>query len=312
MSENTANAMDMFSSLSNWGRWGVDDEQGTLNLITPEHRRIAAGLVREGLTVSLARDVETNATPGASNATQRFMLTSGQGLNDPHRIPTHEPDTAEDVVMYAVHGVANTHLDALGHYFWNGKMWNGKPAEHVTTENGATINDVRGAKAGIFTRGVILDVPTLRGIDWLEGGQGIGAEDLLEFEQALGIEIGAGDALLLRTGQPERLAAKGHPVDGPTYSGWGFDALPFLRERGVSVIGCDGPAETGPSGVAELEHPVHQIGLIAMGLWLMDNLSLAEVATVAGNLQRSEFCFTTAPIRFVGSTGSLVNPLAVF
>ncbi len=310
--ENNSNALDLFSSLSNWGRWGENDQQGTLNLITPEHRRAAAGLVREGLTVSLASDVETRTAAGTDHSAQRFMLSTGEGLSDPQRLPTHEPDIAEDVVMYPVHGVANTHLDALGHYFWNGKMWNGKPAEHVTAALGATINDVRGAKAGIFTRGVLIDVPALRGIDWLEGGQGIGAEDLLEFERTLGIQIGEGDALLLRTGQPERLAAKGHPADGPTYSGWRIDALPLLSERGVSLIGCDGPAETGPSGVQELEHPVHQIGLIAMGLWLMDNLSLAEVATVASEVHRSEFCFTTAPIRFVGSTGSLVNPLAVF
>lgn len=312
--------LSWFDELSNWGRWGDSDELGTLNLITPEIRRIAAGLVRVGKRVSCAWDIE----PAVSSKVQRFMINVGQGLQDRHRIhrPSSSSHGADDRMNGAAewlgmmfHGTSVTHIDALSHIFWDGRMYNGKPAELVTAELGASVNDVRAAKEGIFTRGVLLDIADTRGVDWLQDGEGVFPEDLEAAERASGVRVGQGDAVLVRTGFGRRRPRGGpheHDLDEDGQAGLHAATLPWLKERGVALIGCDTATDVVPSGYPEIALPVHVIGIASMGLWEIDNCNFEMLAETCSTLARWEFLFSVDPLPVAGATGSPINPMATF
>lgn len=310
-------------SLSNWGRWGADDQLGTLNLITPEVRRQAAALVRTGTNVSLARDLAPVAQPGDATAPpQRYMVFTGEGLADPHRVAQHpagrEADSdrvhgAAEYIGMVFHGFAVTHVDALSHVFWDRSMYNGKPPELVNSLLGATSHAVTVAGDGIVTRGVLLDVAAARGVDWLAPGTGVTPTDLELAEARQGVRVRPGDAVLLRTGNGlarRRIGPQDPNVRGQ--AGWHAAALPWLHERGAALIGCDTGSDVLPCEYPELSMPVHVVGIVAMGLWLADNLDLEAAAATAERLRRWEFLFALAPLRLVGGTGSPANPIAVF
>jgi hypothetical protein len=173
----------MASELSNWGRWGADDEKGALNLITPEQRVEAARLVKEGISVSLARDVIKTIEPDNPRPFMHTMVGFGEQWNS-------------DNYSVAYHGFAHSHLDALCHYIHNGKLYNGFSSD-VVTEKGAGKLDVRNAKEGIFTRAVLIDATKLKGVKYLEPGTALHPEDLDAWEKMAGIKIRSGDAVLL-------------------------------------------------------------------------------------------------------------------
>jgi kynurenine formamidase len=307
-----------FDSLSNWGRWGDDDELGTLNLISPEVRRRAAQQVREGRRVSCGRNVE----PGLDGPVHRFMDGTGEGLADEHRVTSpHSLEYgtgrfagASEYIGMMFHGRDVTHLDALSHIFWDRRMYNGRAAELVTSSLGATANDVTAAGEGVFTRGVLLDVAAALGIDWLESGEGVFPWDLEAAELQMDVRVEEGDAMLVRTGHGRRRREAGpaRALSEGGQPGLHAASLPWLRERGVSLLGCDAATEVVPSGYTEMPLPVHVIGIAAMGLWLVDNLDLEELAATCARLGRWEFLFTLDPLRIVGCTGSPVNPVATF
>ncbi|MHC5543700.1 cyclase family protein, partial [Singulisphaera rosea] len=185
--------------LSNWGRWGKDDQIGTLNLITPETRKRAAALVKEGVSISLSRDLETKTS--ANNPTplvHKMILPRGPGGGD----------MALDSYEMNYHGLAYTHLDALCHVFPGGKLYNGFSAEEITTK-GAAKESILNVKGGVFTRGILIDIPRLKGVPYLEPGTHIYPADLEAWEKKAGIRVGAGDAILIRTGRWARVQAKG-------------------------------------------------------------------------------------------------------
>lgn len=309
-------------SLSNWGRWGPDDQLGTLNLITPEVRRRAAALVTEGTSVSCAWDLSTMPQVGDMfGPVQRHMVMTGEGLADEHRVQPPHLVPGMDISRMAgaaeffgcvFHGVNVTHVDALSHTFWDRRTYNGGPAELVTSMFGATNLAVTGLRDGVVTRGVLLDVPATRGVDWLEPGTGVFPEDLEAAEQAHGVTVGEGDALLLRTGYGRMKRERGPvpPHDGQ--AGWHVASLPWLHERGVAAIGCDTAQDVVPSGYTTAGLPVHAVGMVAMGLCLIDNCDLEELAATCARLGRHEFLFTLAPLRLEGGTGSPANPIATF
>ena len=317
-----AEVLRWFESLSNWGRWGDNDQLGTLNLIDAGHRRKAAGMVVEGVSVSCAWDISTNLQVGDHfGPPQRHMLMTGEGLADPHRVTPPHPVPGVDLSRAAgaveyfgcvFHGVNITHLDALSHVFWDRKSYNGKPAELVNAVFGATNLAVTGIRDGIFTRGVLIDVPALRMVDWLEPGEAIFPEDLEAAEKAQGVRVSTGDVVLLRTGYARRKRDQGAVPPQNGQAGWHAACLPWLHERGVAAIGCDTAQDVVPSGYAQLALPIHSIGIVAMGLWLLDNCDLEALAATCARLRRWEFCFTVAPLRIEGGTGSPVNPLAIF
>lgn len=305
-----------FDTLSNWGRWGEDDRLGTLNHITAEKRVAAAQLVQDGESVSCSWDIRTGRQPGAIVESQRYMIATGLGLEDEGRRGLLGPGRAggaQEYIGMVFHGLDITHLDSLAHVFWNGQMYNGVPASLVSDRHGALKHDVLAVANGVTSRGVLLDIAKLRGTDVLDADDHIYPEDLEAAEEAAGVRLEPGDVLLVRTGEgAARIAEKKEYNANKPRSGFQAACLPWIHERGLAIVGSDVTNDASPTGYRELHMPIHMIGLVAMGLWLLDNCQLEDLAAACEQRQRWEFQFMLAPIRFQGVTGSPVNPLAVF
>lgn len=293
---NADDIKDMAAELSNWGRWGADDQKGALNLITPAKRVEAAGLVKKGISVSLARDVIKTIEPDNPRPFMHTMVGYGKQWNS-------------DNYSVSYHGFAHSHLDALCHYMHNGKLYNGFSADEVT-ENGAAKLDVRNAKEGIFTRGVLIDAAKLKGVKHLEPGTPLYPEDLDAWEKMSGTKIKSGDAVLLYTGRWMRRDELGPWSSGA--AGFHASCAPWLKERDIAVIGSDGGSDVSPSQVDGVGSPIHMMMLYVMGVPILDNLELERLAKQCDKLDQYEFLLTTAPIPVEGGTGSPLNPIATF
>ena len=303
--------LDYFTTLSNWGRWGPDDRLGTLNLVTPQKRVQAAGLVCEGILIGCARPVSTEMTADAENPPPvHFMVKSGEAYVTPSGARLGPRQVARDFIGMIFHGITVTHVDALSHIFWDGKMYGGRPAEAVTTETGATEHSIEALKDGVATRGVLLDIARVRGKDWLEGGEAVFPEDLEAAEEAQGVRVEEGDALCLRLGWYRRRNQLGPSPRSMGRPGLHAATLPWLHRRGVALIAADATHDVHPSGYSQLDVPVHQVGIVAMGLWLVDSANFEDLARTCEELGRWEFMYSMAPIRFQGATGSPLTPLA--
>ena len=286
--------------LSNWGRWGKDDVLGALNTITPEKRRQAAALVRTGETVSLSHDLVVG------------------GVETEYRLPfllrmriIPERQVVRDRQDIDPHGNGGgSHIDALCHMAYKGKFYNGVPFESVTAEKGCKLG-IHNLKDGVVTRGVLIDIPRLRNLPYLEAGTHVYREDIEAWEKQAGVKVGPGDALLLRVGRPP----------AGTRGGRGYDAsfLPFLKDRDVAIMGGDAadvgviPGCTNEGPVTTMcWQPIHKFVLVARGMHLFDGLDMEALAATAARLKRWEFMFVAAPIRVPGGSGAPVNPIAIF
>jgi kynurenine formamidase len=299
----------IFEQVKNWGRWGIEDEAGALNFMTADHVRRAAALVHDGQTVSLAADFPVQIAPDNLYPAQHMMVMAGDARKD-HGVPGLE--TALDYIGINYHGMACSHIDALCHVFVEGQMYNGRDAMEVRS-TGARYNDIMVARDGIVGRGVLLDVPGLRGVDWLEPDVVIEPEELLECERAQGVQIGEGDVALVATGRFERRAVHG-AWDTQTVGLAGLSArcAPLLHERRVAVLCGDGVNDPLPSATIEgWAMPLHMCCLVGMGVHLFDNLDLSRITAACRQRNRYEFLFCAAPLRVVGGTGSPVNPIAI-
>ena len=300
-------------SLSNWGRWGSADQLGTINLITPAKRIAAAGLVRDGVSVTCARPIVTDITADTTFQPLRFMVDSGEGRDTASPERNLERRGASEFVGMVFHGYTITHVDTPAHYFWEGKLYNGRSCTLVTSREGATVESVDLLHDGVVSRGVLLDVARTRSIPWMEPGEGVMPADLEAAERAAGVRVESGDILLVRTGYYARRLAEGpvHPLRA------GSPALhvaccPWLRERGVAMIGTDTHNDISPPPYPAMGNSFHVVSLVAMGLWLIDNANLEDLARACGEHGRWEFLLTVAPLRLRNVTGSPVNPIAVF
>jgi len=283
--------------LSNWGRWGKDDQIGALNLITPAKRKQAAGLVKEGVSVSMAGDADTVKAVDNANPFELKMLTIGS-----------------DEISVNYHGIAHTHLDSLAHINDNGVFYNGyKPDADKVLKQGHEKNSIHNVKNGIFTRGVLIDIPRLKGVPYLEPGTPIYVEDLEAWEKKAGVKVGAGDALFVRTGVWARRKALGPWLRGRAEGGKsaGLDpsVIPWLKKRDIAILGSDHPQYVSPS---YLRGAVHDFALLYLGIHLFDNCDLEALADAAAARNRWDFLFTAAPLPIVGGTGSPINPIATF
>ena len=298
-----------FEKLSNWGRWGDEDQLGTLNHITPEKTLKAMSLVQEGVTVSCARTIGWESAPDIPIPPVHFMVESGEGWATGDKVTSRPMQAAADFFGLIFHGFAITHIDSLSHFFWEGKMYNGQPAHLVSTSIGATAESIEVAKNGIVSRGVLVDAPMIRGVDWLERGEGVMPEDILAAEERCGFKIEQGDVLLVRTGQLHRRNVEG-PVDIRQVGSTACQAacLPLFHERGVAVMGSDTGNDVAPSGYDKLTNPIHQVGIVGMGLWILDNPNLEELAEECKRRNRWEFLISINPLRLHNTTGSPVNP----
>ena len=290
------------TELSNWGRWGKDDQMGALNLITPAKRKQAAALVREGVSVSLARDTEKEKAPDNSSPFEHVMRSTGANATVQFLSDTY-------TVFY--HGYAHTHMDSLCHMFYQGKMYNGfSPLE--VTEKGAQKLAITNMKSGIFTRGILVDIPVLKGVPYLEPGVVIFPEDLEAWEKRAGLRIASGDVVFIRTGRWARRAEKGAWDVSKSSAGLHASSVKWLRGRDVAMVGSDAASDVMPSQVDGVVQPVHQLLLVAMGTPIFDNCDLEAVSKAAAQRRRWEFLITAAPLAVTGGTGSPLNPIATF
>ena len=290
-----------FDELSNWGRWGADDEIGALNLVTSAKRRAAAGLVTDGFSVSLASTAQTERTLDNPCPISWEMVNAS-------------PSGATDRVAYpCIHGPGTTHIDGFAHRFFDGKMWNGVSiADTVTMEKGATRNSILTMKHGIITRGVLYDIPRLKGVPYLEPGQRIYVEDLEAWEAQAGVKVGPGDAFLLRWGRWARQDAIGPFDTGAEAAGLDNTVIPWLRERDVAIIEWETPGYM-PQPPGDLPRlALHDFALTMLGVHHLDRADFDDLSEAAAERNRWEFMLTIAPLPIPNGTGSPVNPIAVF
>jgi kynurenine formamidase len=287
--------------LSNWNRWGAQDQMGSVNLITPAKRKAAAALVKEGFAVSLAHDADTEKSLDNSSPYSHRMVATGAK-------PAGQFVLDEYSVAY--HGLAHTHMDALSHMAYEGKMYNGHPQADVT-DQGAKDLAVTAFKDGIFTRGILMDIPRLKNVPYLEPATAIYPEDLEAWEKKAGIQVAAGDVVFIRTGRWARRKQMG-PSDPARLAGLHASCARWLKQRDVAMVGSDAATDVMPSGVPGVTQPMHQLLLIAMGTPIFDNCDLEPLAEAAGKRNRWAFLITAAPIPMPGGTGSPLNPIAVF
>jgi kynurenine formamidase len=301
-----------FERCSNWGRWGPDDQLGTMNFLTPDSRRAAAGLVRDGISVSCSRRIPKGYEEDFTMPPLHYMVNSGECFAG-EETPPDSLQISTDFIGLEFHGFAVTHLDALAHLFRDGKMYNGLSADRVTTSAGATVHAIDNLRDGVVGRGVLLDIPAQRGVPWLDPSAGVYPEDLEAAEEHAGVRVRTGDILLCRFGTMARRNAEG-PSKAVFSARPGLHAscLPWLHQREIAVLGSDSAQDLYPSGYLRLRAPMHQVGIVAMGLWLLDNCDLEPLAEACRRAGRWEFLLAIGPLRITNGTGSPVNPIAVF
>ncbi len=299
--------------LSNWGRWGEADEVGTLNLVTPEKRRQAAACVRTGTAISLALEFcsDRPQAPGSGRLNpQHVMVETGSDV----ALQNSVTGFSDDMLTMSVH--AATHWDALSHVFHQGLMYNNRSCAEVTSA-GAQTNSIVGYAGRLVTRGVLVDVAGHHGVDALAPDHEVTVEDL---EAALGAQrlaLESGDVLLVRTGQLGRIAATGDWGNFtevgdrlPLEPGIGVDCLPWLHEMGVAAVASDNWAVENLHAESE-RLPVHEVGIVHMGLPLGEIFELDALASVCAEDGHYDFLLAAGPLPIRGGVGGPVNPVAI-
>jgi kynurenine formamidase len=294
----------LYQRLRQQNGWGAADRRGALNYITPAEVLAAVGEVRLGRAATLAAPVETGLTPdnpdpGQHQMTQTADDARASGLS-----------FATDRLAMNVHGNVNSHLDALCHVMYDGVLYNGVPASTVTAA-GAIELSVEVAKDGIVGRGVLLDIPRLRGVPWLEPGDHVMADDLIAAEEAQHVRVGPGDLLFIRVGHRRRRDELGPWDAARARAGLHPTALELLAQRQIAVLGSDSNNDTAPSAAESVDFPVHVLAINALGLHLLDYLQFGDVVPLCEQARRWSFLCVIAPLRLLAGTGSPVNPIAI-
>ena len=296
----------MVEELSNWGRWGPDDQLGAANLITPEKRLAALALATEGITVSLAHRLLKDEADDVPLPFGHSMLG----------VPGEEAASAffggvSDRYEISYHGYSHSHIDSLCHILHKGRMYNGFSQDTIS-EAGCSHASIVNLQGGIVTRGVLVDVPRLKGVPYLEPGTPIYVEDLDAWEEMAGVTIQPGDAVFIRTGRWARRAEVGPWNISQNAAGLHASTMPWFKSRDVSFMGSDAALDVVPSLVEDVRLPVHLLTIVAMGVDLFDNQDLEALAETAASLNRWEFTLVAGPLAVENGTGSPVNALAIF
>jgi kynurenine formamidase len=294
----------LFDSLAAWRRGAHARESGRLGDRGPADVLAAVRAVRHGETVSLALPIDCEAGPDNTRPALHHMVDLGD-------VEPAEPTTHKDFLGLDYHGKSVTHLDALCHIAYRGELFGGVPSAQAVSSTGSRWAAVTALSSGIVVRAVLYDLPEARGVDWLEPGMAVHADDLLLAEKAMGAQAGLGDALLLRSGHQRRRAELGAWSSDTVSAGLHVDAMELLAERGVAVLGADGDSDVRPSPVEGVHSPVHALAITALGIVLLDNLDLEALSRACATHRQYEFMLVVAPLVVPGGTGSPVNPIAV-
>jgi kynurenine formamidase len=306
----------LIRQVSNWDRWGPDDERGTVNLITPQRRRHAASLVRKGAVFSLAISFDLDGVPQLPVSRrinpQHWMLQTGTDLRAGCQAGAVDGwGYADDIFAMATH--AATHWDGLSHIFYDYQMWGGRDCTLVGA-GGAARNGIEKLSGEVVGRGVLLDFPRLLGVDWLEMDHRISVAEIEGAFEAGRVEPMAGDILLLRTGNMRRARRNGGWEDyvGTDEPGFGIEVLPWLHEHDIAGVAIDNWGfEALPAGHPSIWLPVHAVAVVHMGLLLGENFSLEELAEDCAADGVYEFLFTGLPLPLTGAVAGPVHPAAV-
>jgi kynurenine formamidase len=285
--------------------WGPADRRGALNHLTPARVLAAASEIRLGRTVSLAAPIEMQVTPDDPDPAVHEM-TGPPGVGaDPEGLTF-----AQDRLAINVHGNADSHIDALCHIMYRQSLYNGVPADMVTSR-GASELSIEVARDGIAGRGVLLDIPRLHQVPWLEPGENVTADDLTRAAAAQHVSVGPGDLLFVRVGHRMRREQLGPWDAASARVGLHPSTLELAAERQISVLGSDSNSDTSPSAADGAEFPVHVLAINALGLHLLDYLQFDELVPLCEESGRWSFFCVIAPLRLPRGTGSPVNPIAI-
>jgi kynurenine formamidase len=298
---------EVYEQCKNWGRWGAEDQRGALNYITPRQVAAATALVRSGITVGCSWPLDTKAGPDNPKPVVHHMtMLADADIGDGGSLRF-----TADFVGVEFHGDAHSHIDALCHVVYQGRLYNGLAVEEAVGSVGASRQTMDVAHNGLVSRGVLLDIPRLRGTAWVEPGEALLRDELEAAERSQGVRMGEGDVVLLRTGHARKRLDEGPWDAANAKAGVHTSAMPLFHERKVAAIGFDGDGEAVPSNCEGVMYPIHAIGVNAMGLYFLDSLLLEDLAAACEVQGRWEFLLVIAPLRLAAGTGSPVNPIAV-
>lgn len=289
----------MFRRCSNTGRWGGDDEMGTLNYITPAKRIAAAAMVKTGDVVSVGRDLATTPSKTNTQPVTHIMLFSD----------ANSPSCGDHMAM-TPHGMVMTHMDALCHFAFEDRLYNGRTRSGTLTAGGARWGSIHAQRQGVFTRGVLLDVAAARGVSWYEPHEYVTVGDFEAAERRQDVRVESGDAIFVRTGM-ERMEAEVGEQDVYPRAGLHAECAEWMHDRQASLYGGD-CIEKLPYPSARFTSAIHMIVLASMGLPILDWPALTDLAATCERLGRWEYLLTTAPLRLRGGTSSPLNPLCIF
>ena len=300
---------ELAREVRNWGRWGDEDEIGTINLITDEVRRRAAASVVDGRALSLAlpldtvQGIQTGTLPLRTNPVRTMTMINTPVMGDPDGFCT-----SDDSVHMALQ--CATHWDGLGHVSYGGQMWNGYPASAIT-EFGATRCGIHNVTS-LVSRGVLLDVARVKGVRRLDPGYAIGPEDLDAAADLAGVTVEPGDVVLVRTGQMELLEQGDKAGYGGETAGPGMEAARWFRRHDVAAVATDNfPFEVFPCERDDAMLAVHLLHLVDMGMTQGQNWVLDALADDCADDGRYTFLLSASPEPFVNAVGSPVNPVAL-
>lgn len=303
----TADFKALGQELSNWGRWGPDDQIGTLNLVESRHILAAAAEVRSGrmfqLSIPVGKDGPQSGIGGRMNPVHLMSMQPQDW--DPHGL-----QVSDDWIIMPLQ--SGTQWDALSHIAYDGELYNGYPTDDVSTRFGARSLSVDAMTDRIAGRGVLLDIARLKGVSWLEGGTAITPADLEEAERVQGVAVGEADFLLVRTGWRQRLLAQGRDGWMASEPGLDLDCARWLKDRGVAAVGCDNwGIEVMPGQTAGALMPLHCVLIRDMGMPLAEILDLDALAGDCAADGHWSFLFVAPPLRISNAVGSPTTPVAI-
>ncbi len=299
--------------LRNWGRWGDEDQLGTLNYITPEKIKEGAALVRQGKIVSCTLPYDANGPQTGTGRRFNPMLRMMATGTDVAALSDNPYGFGFSDVMVIMPLQAGTQWDGLAHCFAEGQMYNGRDMRLVTSQ-GARVNGIEQVADKVATRGVLLDIPRFKGVDWLEPGTPVSIADLEGCAQRQGVTVGRGDALLVRTGHMALCRAKGSWAGyaGGDAPGLSLETAAWLHAREVAAVATDTwGMEVRPNETRDLFQPLHRILIPYMGLLVGEIFDLDPLAADCAADGVYEFFFVAPPLPFTGAVGSPLNAYAI-